>query len=338
MFGTEMVVTTFVLTIIELVVLFFQFINYLSRVQDKSRLRFLILTALFVVYNCCSGFFPDKNIAIDLLIQNILAYGSGILLASYYFYYLVKELNINQGKLFNLKILSISLSLSFVIGFVFTYWITGSFQLSKSTFITFPVIIAVYFCIKTVGFILKYRRQKELNKEPYNSQVFSGYLGIVFMATMPIVVFFGDFQTINIGLVNVSFMLALYAYFKMHLFQSRAEYEVLNKIGYFQESEIDKQVVLSVGELKQYSLTSREMEIALLILKRYTYSKIAEETFITPKTVSKHASNIFKKTDCSNRNEFIDKFSGAQEKNKDQVVYSRRNKKRGKELIGSGLA
>lgn len=62
--------------------------------------------------------------------------------------------------------------------------------------------------------------------------------------------------------------------------------------------------------LQKSGLTSRELDIAYLILKNMTYDEIALETYITSKTVSKHASNIYKKTVSDNKRDFIKKFKG----------------------------
>ena len=48
MFGTEMKLVTFIIIIIEVIVLFTQAGIYLSRPQDKSRFRFLALTMMFI--------------------------------------------------------------------------------------------------------------------------------------------------------------------------------------------------------------------------------------------------------------------------------------------------
>lgn len=50
------------------------------------------------------------------------------------------------------------------------------------------------------------------------------------------------------------------------------------------------------------SLTRREMEVLRLLARGYTYREIAEDLFISIKTVETHASNILRKTQQSNRN------------------------------------
>lgn len=303
MFGTEIKLTTFIFTCIELIVLFFQLPNYLSRRQDKSRLRFLILIIAFIFYNLCSGLLPDNRIPLHILVQNILAFGSGILLATYYFYYLVQELNISQEKLFNTRILFWSLVLSFVIGFILTYAFTGNIGTSKRNFIFFPVLISVYFCITTVKFLAKNKIKQKL-ETPFKLMVYSGYIGIIFMASMPVVVFFGDYQTINNGLVNISFLLTFYSYIKLYLFQSKLEYNLLNEVGFFGIKEKESSL------LEKSGLTGRQLTVAYLLLQGLTQDEVAEELVVATKTVSKHASNIYKKTNTKNIKDFLNKFKG----------------------------
>lgn len=50
------------------------------------------------------------------------------------------------------------------------------------------------------------------------------------------------------------------------------------------------------------SLTKREMEVLRLLARGYTYREIAEELFISIKTVETHTSNVLRKTQQSNRN------------------------------------
>jgi DNA-binding CsgD family transcriptional regulator len=56
------------------------------------------------------------------------------------------------------------------------------------------------------------------------------------------------------------------------------------------------------------NLTRREIEITLSILENLTYKQIAKDLFIAESTVSKHASNIYKKTGVKNRRQFINRY------------------------------
>ncbi len=57
-----------------------------------------------------------------------------------------------------------------------------------------------------------------------------------------------------------------------------------------------------------YMLTRRETEISRLIVKGNTYKNIANELFISEKTVTKHIQNIFGKAGVSNKVELINKL------------------------------
>jgi DNA-binding NarL/FixJ family response regulator len=60
------------------------------------------------------------------------------------------------------------------------------------------------------------------------------------------------------------------------------------------------QEMLKASERKQVSddnkLTNREVEIVRLIEKEYSNKKIAEELFLSERTVETHRKNIFRKT------------------------------------------
>ncbi len=48
-------------------------------------------------------------------------------------------------------------------------------------------------------------------------------------------------------------------------------------------------------EVSSFGLTQREQEIALLLSERLTMPEIADRLFISPRTVEKHAENIYAK-------------------------------------------
>ena len=50
-------------------------------------------------------------------------------------------------------------------------------------------------------------------------------------------------------------------------------------------------------------LTPREFDVLRLIARGYTYRELAEQIFISPKTVEKHVSNVLAKLQLTNRHE-----------------------------------
>lgn len=63
-----------------------QYIFYLQR-PEKKRKYYLILLGLLILYNVAGGLFPDEDIAISVVTQNILAYGAVINLKQFEFYF-----------------------------------------------------------------------------------------------------------------------------------------------------------------------------------------------------------------------------------------------------------
>ncbi|MCE7070896.1 LuxR C-terminal-related transcriptional regulator [Dyadobacter sp. CY351] len=60
--------------------------------------------------------------------------------------------------------------------------------------------------------------------------------------------------------------------------------------------------------LNTVGLTTREKEIVRLIKVGKTYKVIADELFISERTVSKHVQNIFEKLGVSNRVELLNRL------------------------------
>jgi len=94
-FGTEMLLITFIFVILESVMFFYQLIYFLSRPQEKQRFYYLILLLILIIYNITGGLFPDPNIDIPIATQNSIAYGSGFLMASYIPYYFYKAFELD---------------------------------------------------------------------------------------------------------------------------------------------------------------------------------------------------------------------------------------------------
>ena len=90
--GTEMHMVTFSIVLFELAILFFQLIYFLERPGERSRLWYLILLYLLIQYNVMGGLFPADNIPMPIMLQNILAYASAIVMSMYFAFYLYKAL------------------------------------------------------------------------------------------------------------------------------------------------------------------------------------------------------------------------------------------------------
>ncbi len=299
-FGTELLLSTFIIIVLELIIFIIQLIHYLHQPTDSSRMAFLILILAFLTYNILDGLLPDTRMSMNMLTQNILAYGSCMLVASYYFYYLVNELDLKQGILFNPKALAIALFIGFVLTYLTSYLITHDFTVSRAMFIGFSVLVSVYFCVTTIVRMIRMEKQSA-NKTPFKAMAFSGYVGIIFMAMLPISDALDDNQFMTIILVNVSFFLSGWAYLRRYIFQNNVKF-MWSEYSKTNEPLKPLDQILNV-------LTNREIEVAYMIIQEdLTYFNIADKMYVSHKTVSKHASNIFKKAGVKNRKEFMEVY------------------------------
>ena len=243
---------------------------------------------------------PNEDIPISLLLQNIFSYGSGIMLASYFFYYLAKELEIFQVKIFNAKFLLISLLVFFTLGFGGTYFFTKNIDLSKQVFVVFASIIAIYFCAQTIYYLVKQVKNHTKDTLPTKTMIIAGNFSILFLSSMPIVAFFDNIQALNHTLVNISLFLIIYAFLKHFFYQSQKENKILEE---YEKNKNSKYSVENI--LKSYSLSKSETKVALLLLQNLPQHIIADKLHVATGTISKHASNIYKKVECEDIKSFL---------------------------------
>jgi len=307
MFNTEIHLVTFIILLLQLSLFPFQIMNYLSRVFDKQRLRVLILNIVYFQYNLFSGLFPDPDLNFpSIFYQNIIAYLVGIILAIYYVRYIYLYYSIKPLALLSVKQVIIILLVSFTFLFITPYLITKNLNLSRKLFIIIPLIFCLLFSYKIVSHFFKLKSDADnYIKKYFKGKTVLGYLSIISFTFLPIMVFVGDYQYIEQPIVNISFFTLALSHMSKIIYESRIENEILyekQKITFEPNSK-------SVNfKLNDYNLTRSELDVAMLILKGVKYKEIAANMFISYNTVTKHASNIFKKIGVKSKKEFLDYF------------------------------
>ena len=300
MFGTSIHWTTFFYLLIDCLVVIFTL--YFSRKRAGSSLnRFLYLGLLFVAYNFTGGFLPMKNFPGPEIVQYIITYGVAISLCVYIVHYLYIEYDIvvlqYNSSIRNLAIVTIG---SFIILLLIPYFYTDSLNTARFLF-TIPISIFAFTFL-----ILFYKRiSKPSNPNPFilrRSRL--SMLSVSSVALLPVCTVIGDYQWITFTVMNIGFFSITAIEIDRYL------YLIENKNKMYEVFALKKKQHDESLELKiiYEDLTRRETEIALSILSGMTYKKIAEDLFIAESTVSKHASNIYKKTSVKNRAEFLRRF------------------------------
>lgn len=307
LFGEKVYSGTACILVLLGLLLIVQTFNTINRIQDASRWRFLLLIFVFIVYTFTSIYMPDSLDDIETMEMGSFAFGRGIILGTFFTYYMTRELSIQEARYFNVKWVILACTSTFIISILAGLLHPSGIRAMITTLRYLPIWISIYFTI--IVFIMLFRRLNSSTKHPTElwSILLTGYLGIVFVSAMTISVAFDDLNYVNIILTNIGLLFTSWAYFMKHFYQVKIEREWLEKMGIM--SPKGAIVPFESTPQHQYGLTPRELEIVTLVVKGLKYEEIAEELFIAPKTVSKHASNVFKKCNVKNKEQLMEMFS-----------------------------
>lgn len=299
-FGTEMLLETFIFVVIELVFFFYQLIYYLSRPEEKHRLYYLILLLILIVYNVTGGLFPDPNINIPIVTQNSIAYGSGFLMASYFPYYFYKGFELETLRFHAIYGVLLFLLLPFLIFFVIVYSVNQNLDFAVRN----GVIIPFFYSIVILSEILRGIRIKynDWNEDSF-VEVIAVYGAVLPWAAMPAIAYFDLGQRVEVLCSNSGLIIITFMFLNKSVTKARSEYQLLLELSMYG----DKTSVFEENSVN-YNLTAREIEIVQLLREGNKYQTIADKLFITESTVKKHVSNVFDKTGSCNRVELIHKL------------------------------
>lgn len=300
MFGTSIHWTTFFYLLADSVIVLIAI--YISKKKTRNDLkRFINLGLLFITYNFTGGFLPTDKFPGPIILQYIITYGIAIALCIYIVYYLYEEYDIIVLK-FNSSIKNIIIisAISYVALYLIPYYFTKSLIASKYLF-NIPISLL------TFTFLVVFCRRISNPKNTSPIILRRNKLSLISagsIALLPILTAIGDYQWLTFSVMNLAFYaitvieIDRYLYILAHHSRMYEVFALTKK----------KHIVTSESKIVYEDLTRREIEIALCILNNVSYKKIAQELFIAESTVSKHASNIFKKTGVKNKRQFISRF------------------------------
>lgn len=223
-FGTEMTMVVFIITIMELFILIIQVVHYLERPSAQNRLWFLILLVLFVLYNITSGLFPDPKIPINQTFQIICAYTFAIANSWYFAYYLYKVYSLERLRRFAIFLPIYAVVVPFLVAFVIPYLITGDLVLSRRLFVVIPALYAIFFFYHvTMAF-----KEKFVDEAVDIYNLLSVYLAVFCWISLPFIVFFaGDVQVLEHSVTNLGFLIMSISYVRTIVKKSKRDYQNL---------------------------------------------------------------------------------------------------------------
>ncbi|MDB5012810.1 MAG: hypothetical protein JWQ25_1012 [Daejeonella sp.] len=301
-FGTDMHLVTFIVVIIEAIMLIYQLFYYLFRPNDKRRLWYLILLFLLIFYNVTSALFPDPKLQLSLITQNILAYGSGFITASYMPFYLYKAFDLRKLKFHAYYGVPLFFIAPFLVFFVVTYSLNKNIELTTQ----YGFVIPFFYSIVLITGITRAVRSKlkEENDKTHFVEIAAIYGAIVPWSVLIVIVYFHVNQLFELALTNGGFIILTVIFMAHNISDARKEYDDLldcraNEKSAMEAFEFNCQL---------HNLSDREIDVAKLMVQGLRYKSIAEKLNISDRTVSTHVQNIYLKTKVSNKIELIKKL------------------------------
>jgi len=300
-FGSEMHVVTFVFVVLEFLMLIFLLAGYLNRIKDKQRRLYLILLTLLIFYNITGGLLPDPEIPIPIYLQNIIAYGSGFLMASYFPYYFYKAFDLKLLRFHAIYGVPMFLLLPYVIFFVISY----SLNHDLTSTIHYGIIVPFFYAFVLLWAIFRATRvaykDQRTKKYPWEERLV--YAAVIPWGALTVISYFNFGQVVEALFTNIGFVIVTVIFISKFIQEDREDISKLYDISVngirpelFQENCIN------------FGFTTRQMEIVNLLHVGYTVHEIADRLHIADRTVTTHLHNMMVKTKTHGRFELLRKL------------------------------
>ena len=301
-FHTQIHIVTFIFIVLETIMFVFQLFYYLFRPEDKARFYYLILLILLLFYNVTGGLFPDPNIHfLSIPVQEMVAYGSGFLMASYFPFYFYKACDLKSLRWHALYGVPLFLMGPYVVFFVIDYAIHGNLDEDLKYGMIAPFIYALVLLWVMFRAIRK-QHQTDRDQKQYLEEI-AMYIAISPWAALALFGFVEQSQLVEVLCTNTGIIAITCLFIWKSIEKARMEYRRILKL------QMDGSSAEILNEnIKRYNLTKMEAAIVELLLKGLSNKEIADQLHISEETVKKHVYNTFKKMSVKNRAALIYKL------------------------------
>lgn len=300
-FGTEMHIATFMFSVLETLMLFFLLPGYLSRPNDRPRFLYMILLFLLIIYNVTGGLLPNPHYSMPIHVQNIIAYGSGFLMGSYFPYYFYKSFELKSLRFHALYGVILFLLIPYLLFFVISYAINQDLEFAICYGIIVPFVYSIVL-LRTMLRAIRAHYKKNRKKEHYAEEV-AVYAAVVPWASVTVIAYFNFGQLVEALFTNIGFLAVTGMVISNSIREDRKTIINLRCISIHGiRPEIFEENCI------RFQLTSRECEVIRLLREGYYTGDIAARLHIAERTVSTHIQNMMAKTNTHSRLELLRKL------------------------------
>lgn len=296
---TQMHAVTLTAIVIELVIFGAQGVLYIGRPNDRTRLGYLILLLLLLVFNVANGLLPDPTYGIPEYVQHIVVNTAGFMMVSYFPFYFFRFFGLEKLRFLAVYGVPLFLLLPYLAFFVVGLSIHGDIEFTHRYGYIVPTVYALVLLLG-IGRAIRFAYREHRDHHLYVEEI-GAYIAFMPWAFLAPVVYFQWGQLIetlfaNLGFLALSIFL-LYRSLHYELAEKR-ELAELRQMGiahspYYEEN------------CAHYGLSDREKEVVQFVRQGLRNKEIADRLFIADGTVKRHIENIFRKTGASTRMELV---------------------------------
>jgi DNA-binding CsgD family transcriptional regulator len=300
--GTQVELITAIFIALEILMFLFQLASYFYWPGDKNRGWYLLLLFLMLLYNITGGLFPDPQIPIAVSVQEMIAYGTGFLMASYFPFYFYKAFELKALRWHALFGVPLFLALPYLVFFVVVYAINGKLD------VDIRIGMIVPFCYALVLLWVMFRAIRHKYRESRNRKEYAEEIAMHCAVTpWAALAFFGLVeanQTIEVLCTNTGIVIISILFITKSVKNARDEYHKKHTEPTIDGMSRDE----FMANCLHYGLTRMEILVVQQVYKGKSNKEIAAQLVVSEETVKKHIQNALRKTGAKNRTALLHKL------------------------------
>jgi len=300
--GTQVELITAIFIGLEILMFLFQLASYFYWPGDKNRGWYLLLLFLMLLYNITGGLFPDVQIPIAVSVQEMIAYGTGFLMASYFPFYFYKAFELKALRWHALFGVPLFLALPYLVFFVVVYAINGKLD------VDIRIGMIVPFCYALVLLWAMFRAIRHKYRESRNRKEYAEEIAMHCAVTpWAALAFFGLVeanQTIEVLCTNTGIVIISILFITKSVKNAQDEYHKKQTDPTIDGMSRDE----FMANCLHYGLTRMEILVVQQVYKGKSNKEIAAQLVVSEETVKKHIQNALRKTGAKNRTALLHKL------------------------------
>ena len=291
----QITIPMYILLGLQLALLPFQLISYISRRSDARRKRILVMALLYVLLNVT--WIVSNSDVVTLSLANEVLSILGVFAICYTYYYCLCEFEIPFTKPFLVRLILYVLAIFAATSFFNRFF--GEWNgLARIGVLLYTEFVVLFF----VGKIIL--RARSAQSAPLDIRHYGILFAAFFSMCVPFILICLSNENLKFITINIGFMSILFAYIFFYVNQMQLEWFEFERVRSNRDLEnIEHQKIAEMLE-KFSTLTAREVEVSKLMVQQLLWKEIADRLNIEESTARKHGANIYSKFNVSGIEEF----------------------------------